>query len=48
MNAPIIVAGAGIGGLTAALALAHNGRRALVLEQAPVITWHVSMESYGC
>ena len=38
MNAPIIVAGAGIGGLTAALALAHNGRRALVLEQAPVIT----------
>ena len=38
MNAPIVVAGAGIGGLTAALALAHNGRRALVLEQAPVIT----------
>ena len=38
MNAPIIVAGAGIGGLTAALALAHNGRQALVLEQAPVIT----------
>ena len=38
MTAPIVVAGAGIGGLTAALALAHNGRRALVLEQAPVIT----------
>ena len=37
MNAPIAIAGAGIGGLTAALALAHNGRRALVLEQAPVI-----------
>src|SRR5689334_19857342 len=30
----IIVAGAGIGGLTAALALAKNGFRALVLEQA--------------
>jgi salicylate hydroxylase len=30
----IIVAGAGIGGLTAALALARNGFRALVLEQA--------------
>lgn len=38
MNAPIVVAGAGIGGLTAALTLAHNGRRTLVLEQAPVIT----------
>jgi len=38
MTAPIAIAGAGIGGLTAALALAHNGRRALVLEQAPVIT----------
>ena len=37
MNAPIVVAGAGIGGLTAALALAHNSRRVLVLEQAPVI-----------
>ena len=30
----VIVAGAGIGGLTAALALAHNGFRVLVLEQA--------------
>jgi len=37
LSAPIIVAGAGIGGLTAALALADSGRRALVLEQAPVI-----------
>ena len=37
MSAPIIVAGAGIGGLTAALALADSGRPALVLEQAPVI-----------
>jgi 2-polyprenyl-6-methoxyphenol hydroxylase-like FAD-dependent oxidoreductase len=30
----VIIAGAGIGGLTAALALAHSGFRALVLEQA--------------
>jgi 2-polyprenyl-6-methoxyphenol hydroxylase-like FAD-dependent oxidoreductase len=30
----LIVAGAGIGGLTTALALAHHGFRALVLEQA--------------
>ena len=30
----VIVAGAGIGGLTAALALAHNGFRVVVLEQA--------------
>ena len=38
MNAPIVVAGAGMGGLTAALALAGSGRRALALEQAPVIS----------
>lgn len=37
MTAPIAIAGAGIGGLTAALSLAHSGRRAQVLEQAPVI-----------
>ncbi|MFZ3310446.1 MAG: FAD-dependent oxidoreductase, partial [Xanthobacteraceae bacterium] len=30
----VIVAGAGIGGLTAALALARNGFRVVVLEQA--------------
>ena len=30
----ILVAGAGIGGLTAALALARNGFRVIVLEQA--------------
>ncbi len=33
----VIVAGAGIAGLTAALALAHAGLRATVLEQAPVL-----------
>lgn len=31
---PVIIAGAGIGGLTAALALAHRGFRVIVLEQA--------------
>ncbi len=34
MSRTVIVAGAGIGGLTAALALARNGFRAIVLEQA--------------
>jgi len=34
---PIIVAGAGIGGLAAALALARKGRQVLVLEKAPEI-----------
>jgi 3-hydroxybenzoate 6-monooxygenase len=34
MDLPIIIAGGGIGGLTAALALARKGRRSIVLEQA--------------
>jgi salicylate hydroxylase len=34
---PLIVAGAGIGGLTAALCLARAGKRVLVLERAPKI-----------
>ncbi|MBM3551703.1 MAG: FAD-binding protein [Alphaproteobacteria bacterium] len=37
MSAPIVIAGAGIGGLTAALSLARAGKRALVLERAPRI-----------
>ncbi len=37
MNGPIVIAGAGIGGLTAGLALARAGRRALILERAPRI-----------
>lgn len=37
MSAPIVIAGAGIGGLTAALALARAGKRALVLERATTI-----------
>jgi salicylate hydroxylase len=35
---PIIVAGAGIAGLSAALAIARHGRRVLVLEKAPALT----------
>lgn len=34
MNAPIVIAGAGIGGLAAALSLARAGKRTLVLERA--------------
>lgn len=37
MSPPIVIAGAGIGGLTAALSLARAGRRALVLERAAKI-----------
>ncbi|WP_416898413.1 MAG: 3-hydroxybenzoate 6-monooxygenase [Minwuia sp.] len=35
MTAPIVIAGGGIGGLTAALGLAQKGYRSLVLEKAP-------------
>ncbi|MBV8851047.1 MAG: FAD-dependent monooxygenase [Methylobacteriaceae bacterium] len=35
---PIIIAGAGIAGLSAALAVARTGRRALVLEKAPRVS----------
>src|SRR5215467_8177940 len=34
-KAPVIIAGGGIGGLSAALALARKGFRSVVLEQAP-------------
>ena len=34
----VLVAGGGIGGLTTAIALRHQGIDALVLEQAPVLT----------
>jgi salicylate hydroxylase len=34
-NAPVVIAGGGVGGLTAALALAAIGRASLVLERAP-------------
>lgn len=37
MSPPIVIAGAGIGGLTTALSLARAGRRALVLERAAKI-----------
>lgn len=37
MSAPIAIAGAGIGGLTAALAVARAGRRVLLLERAAKI-----------
>jgi len=36
-TAPVVVAGAGIGGLTAALRLARAGQRVAVLERAPII-----------
>jgi salicylate hydroxylase len=35
---PIIIAGAGIAGLSAALAVARSGRKVLVLEKAPALT----------
>ena len=34
---PVIVAGAGVGGLSAALALAAAGRYVIVLERAPAL-----------
>ena len=37
MSAPIVIAGAGIGGLSAALALARAGKRVLLLERAAKI-----------
>ncbi len=37
MTAPLVIAGAGIGGLSAALALSRAGRRVLLLERAPKI-----------
>lgn len=37
MNAPIVIAGAGVGGLTAALALAQAGKKILLLERAAKI-----------
>lgn len=37
MTSPILIAGAGIGGLSAALALARIGRDVVVLERAPVL-----------
>ncbi|NBT22945.1 MAG: FAD-binding protein, partial [Methylocystaceae bacterium] len=37
MTAPIVIAGAGIGGLTAGLALAQAGKKILLLERAAKI-----------
>ena len=37
MSAPIVIAGAGIGGLTAGLALAQAGKKILFLERAAQI-----------
>jgi salicylate hydroxylase len=37
LNAPIVIAGAGVGGLTAALALAQAGKKILLLERAAKI-----------
>ncbi|QGM96523.1 FAD-dependent monooxygenase [Methylocystis parvus] len=37
MSAPIVIAGAGIGGLSAALALARAGKRVIILERAAKI-----------
>ncbi|WP_153768522.1 FAD-dependent monooxygenase [Labrenzia sp. CE80] len=38
MNAPLVIAGAGIGGLTAAVALSRAGHRVLVLERASALS----------
>ncbi len=38
MSRTILIAGAGIGGLTAALALAHRGFRVIVAEKADRLT----------
>jgi salicylate hydroxylase len=38
MGAPVVIAGAGIGGLSAALALARAGRKVIVIERAPALS----------